>query len=160
MAFIPGNILGVVGGGIFGHFQSLIYNASAIYLGSMVMFMIGKHFNRKIALYFIKQETYEHYTTIVSGKKGKLTLFIAFLLPFFPDDALCLIAGSSNLTYKQFFIYLILGRTPGIIFPSFLGSGIMSKDYKMLVAISLLYGIILFIVYLYRNKFIKDDKDE
>ena len=129
--------------------------------GHFVMFMLGKHFSEKVALKFVKQETYDHYLEIVSGKKGKLTLFIAFLLPFFPDDALCLIAGSSNLTYKEFLIFLFLGRTPGIIYPSFLGAGIMGKDYKLLVAISIVYGIILFIIYIFRNKIIKDDiKDE
>ncbi len=161
MAFIPGNVLGVVGGGLFGHFNSFLLNASAIYIGSIVMFMLGKHFSEKVALKFVKEETYHHYLEIVSGKKGKLTLFIAFLLPFFPDDALCLIAGSSNLTYKEFLIFLFLGRTPGIIYPSFLGAGIMGKDYKLLVAISAIYGIILFIIYIFRNKIIKDDiKDE
>ena len=37
----------------------------------------------------------------------------------------------------------------------------MGKDYKLLVAISAIYGIILFIIYIFRNKIIKDDiKDE
>lgn len=161
MAFIPGNVLGVVGGGLFGHLNSFLLNSSAIYLGSIVMFMLGKHFSERVALKFVKKETYDHYLDIVSGKKGKLTLFIAFLLPFFPDDALCLIAGSSNLTYKEFLLFLFLGRTPGIVYPSFLGAGIIGRDYKLLFAISLVYGIILFVIYLFRNKIIKDDaKDE
>ena len=51
----------------------------------------------------------------------------------------------------EFHIPLI---TPGIIYPSFLGAGIMGKDYKLLVAISIVYGIILFIIYIFRNKII------
>ena len=51
------------------------------------MFMLGKHFSKKVALKFVKEESYHHYLEIVSGKKGKTNIIIAFLLPFFPDDA-------------------------------------------------------------------------
>ena len=157
IAPIPGNVLGVVGGGLFGFVNSLILNGLAIYLGSMAMFAIGKHFSERVALKFVEKETYDHYLKIFSGRKGKLSLFLAFLLPFFPDDALCLIAGSSNLSYKDFIVFLLLARTPGILYPGLLGAGLIGKDFKMLVAISLLYGIILFVIYLFRNKLIKDD---
>ena len=48
-----------------------------------------------------------------------------------------------------------------IVSKGHMGSYLMGKDYKLLVAISIVYGIILFIIYIFRNKIIKDDiKDE
>ena len=129
IAPIPGNVLGVVGGGLFGFVNSLILNGLAIYLGSMAMFAIGKHFSERVALKFVEKETYDHYLKIVSGKKGKLSLFLAFLLPFFPDDALCLIAGSSNLSYKEFIVFFTACKDTGDIISRAFGCGIYRQGF-------------------------------
>lgn len=160
IAPIPGNILALVGGVLFGTVKGTLLNLTSLYLGSFIMFAIGKHFAKKVALVFVKEETYSHYKQIISGKKGKLSLFLLFLLPFFPDDALCLIAGSSNLSYKEFGVFLVIARTPGMLFAGVLGSKISTGNCKLIIAISLVYGIILLLIYLYRKKLIKDDTIE
>ena len=149
IAFIPGNVLGVVGGGMFGYIESFILNAGAIYFGSMIMFYIGKHFTKKIALIFVEEETYEKYIKIISGKTGRMSLFFMFYLPFFPDDALSLLAWASTLTYREFIIYVLVGRTPGIIYPALLGAGALDGKVGVLVIGSTIYiGFMLFGLYL------------
>jgi len=145
IAFIPGNVLGVVGGGLFGYVESFILNAGAIYLGSMIMFYIGKHFTNRIALIFVSEETYDKYIKIISGKTGRMSLFFMFYLPFFPDDALSLLAGASTMTYKEFIMYVLIGRTPGIIYPALLGAGVLDGKITLLVIGSTVYiGFMLF----------------
>ena len=47
------------------------------------------------------------------GKKFDRLFAWAILLPFFPDDALCLIAGLSAMTWRRFLTLLLL-KLPSI----------------------------------------------
>lgn len=54
-----------------------------------------------------------------------VTLFMMFLLPFFPDDALCFISGLSKLRFHAFLLFVLIGRPPGMLVSSLVGAGIM-----------------------------------
>ena len=51
-------------------------------------------------------------------------LFLLYLLPATPDDAICFIAGLSRIRFRVFMVVVILGRLPGFIILSMLGDGI------------------------------------
>lgn len=54
-----------------------------------------------------------------------VTLFMMFLLPFLPDDALCFISGLSRLRFHAFLLFVLIGRPPGMLVSSLVGAGIM-----------------------------------
>ena len=45
------------------------------------------------------------------------------LFPFFPDDALCLIAGMTSMSFRFFIVTILLTRPIGIVLTCYLGSG-------------------------------------
>ena len=53
-------------------------------------------------------------------------LFLTMLFPFFPDDALCMLAGLTNISLGRFTAIMILARPWGLIVAALLGSGSLS----------------------------------
>ncbi len=114
MAFIPGGMLLTGGVLIFGPWEGLLYNFIGTILGSALNFQIARRWGRRVAAHFMSQATMDKYLGwLDQGKKFDRLFALAILLPFFPDDALCLIAGLSRMTRKRFLTLLLL-KLPSI----------------------------------------------
>lgn len=53
-----------------------------------------------------------------------LTMFVAFLLPTFPDDALCLVAGLTTIRLRTFLTLLVVVRTPTFVAAAYAGTAL------------------------------------
>jgi uncharacterized membrane protein YdjX (TVP38/TMEM64 family) len=122
---IPGNVTTLVGGMIFGFLDSFLISAAAIILGSICAFMLGKWFGRPLVEKIVGKRMVDKYMVSVSSRQ-KIMLILMFLLPFFPDDMLCLIAGLSAMSLPAFSLIVILTRPWGIVFSSLVGSDLIA----------------------------------
>ncbi len=118
---IPGNLTTVVGGALFGFWQSFIISMTAIFLGSACAFALARIFGRPFVEWIIgKKNVNIHLDTITSNTKIIFVLII--LLPFFPDDIICFIAGISGMSWGFFLLTMLIARPPGLIVSSLVGS--------------------------------------
>ncbi len=154
IAPIPGNVTGIVCGSLFGILFGSLISLSAIVLGSFIAFYLGRKYSKAVALKFMKEETYEKYSKVISSKNGKMTLFFMYLLPIFPDDILCILAGSSNITMKQFLLMVLIGRTPGTIASAAIGAGVVDENYSLAIIIVIIYAVIIGVTYIFKDKII------
>lgn len=114
MAFIPGGMLLTGGVVIFGPWEGLLYNFIGTVIGSSLNFWLARRWGRAIAHHLLSEATREKYLDwLDEGTKFDRLFAWAILLPFFPDDALCLIAGLSAMTWRRF-ITLLLLKLPSI----------------------------------------------
>lgn len=114
MAFIPGGVL--LGGGvvIFGPWEGLLYNFLGTVLGSCMNFGLARRWGRRLAGHLLSPATQEKYLGWLNqGKRFRRLFALAILLPFFPDDALCMIAGLSDMSWRTFLLILLL-KLPSI----------------------------------------------
>ena len=151
---IPGNITGLAGGAVFGLWLGFFLNAAAVVLGSLLMFYLGRRYGEKIIHRFVEKETFDKYQEKISGKAGKGVLFSLFLVPFTPDDILCLIAGVSKMRYKTFWIILLAGRVPSSFVTSAVGTGLYNGKMLIIIILSILYYVITFLIYWKYDKII------
>jgi uncharacterized membrane protein YdjX (TVP38/TMEM64 family) len=119
---IPGNVTTIAGGMLFGFFPAFLISTGAIFLGSICAFLLGKLFGRPLVEKIAGKTVIDKYMMTVSSRQ-KIVLIIMFLMPFFPDDILCLIAGLSAMSVAQFALIVILTRPWGLLFSAMLGSG-------------------------------------
>ena len=119
---IPAAIICIVGSIIYGPLLGAVYCSIGILIGSYISFFIGKTFGYKLVSWIVGKDNTEKYTKIIR-KRGGFFLAIAFLLPMFPDDILCLISGITNLSFKQFFWITLITRPIGVIAMSYFGGG-------------------------------------
>ena len=122
---IPGMVTTLAGGLLFGFINAFLISLIAVFLGSIVAFLLGKLFGRPLVERIAGKEIVEKYMQSVSSRQ-KIVLFMMFLLPFFPDDILCLIAGLSAMRLSYFSVLVLISRPWGLLFSALAGSGIIS----------------------------------
>ena len=83
-------------------------------LGSITAFYVGRKFGYKAVAWIVGEETLKTWREKLKGKDNIL-LTLMFLLPLFPDDILCFVAGLSSMRVGYFLIMVFLARTVGIL---------------------------------------------
>lgn len=106
---IPSVVSTVAGVALFGPFQTTIYSLIGVLLGSFTGFIIGKKLGNKAVAWMIGKDTMEKWQKKIKGK-DYLLLTLMFVLPVFPDDVLCFVAGLSTMTLKYFSVMIVVSR--------------------------------------------------
>ncbi len=158
VAPIPGQIVGSVGGFLFGPW-GILWTTIGSLIGYWIVFMLARHYGRPLLEKIFKKSVIEKFDFILSAKSASLILFAIFLLPGFPDDVVCYIAGLTNLPISRLMIIVTLGRLPTIIMTNFVGAGI-SDNFGLVAAVSVITVFFLGIVVWKREKIIKLLKGE
>ena len=88
---------------------------SAYMLGCMTAYWLGLKFGKKAVKWCAgSEEDYEKWSNVLNAK-GKLWYFISVIFPLFPDDILCLVAGSVRLNFNYYFCANLIGRGVGLM---------------------------------------------
>ena len=106
---IPSTVSTLAGVALFGPLQTLLYSLIGIMLGSFTAFFIGRKLGYKAVAWIVGKETLEKWQAKLKGKDN-LLLSMMFVLPVFPDDVLCFIAGLSSMSTRYFAIMLTISR--------------------------------------------------
>lgn len=106
---IPGVVAIGVGVAMFGAFKGAVYSFIGITAGSFIGFFIGRSFGYKVASWLVGKSSLDKTLQTVKGK-DKALLTAMFLLPFFPDDVLCFVAGLSSMSKTYFSVMIVVTR--------------------------------------------------
>jgi len=120
LAPIPGQTLAGVGGYLFGTLWGAVYSMVGVVLGSAVVFLATRRFGRPYVERVIDTAALARWDGFVE-RAGVPGLFVLFLLPTFPDDVLCLVAGLTDLRFRTF-LALVVGRTPTFVAAAYAGT--------------------------------------
>ena len=111
---IPGIVSTAVGVSLFGAFQTLLLSFVGIFLGSVVAFFIGRKWGYKAVAWMVGEDALIRWQGKLKGKDYTF-LTLMFLLPLFPDDILCFLAGLSSMSNKFFLIMIAITRFISIL---------------------------------------------
>jgi uncharacterized membrane protein YdjX (TVP38/TMEM64 family) len=123
LAPVPGVVLALAGGYLFGWFLGALYGLVGAVIGSVVALVLARRFGRPYAEHVVVPSTLDRFDDLV-GAHGDLVLLVAFLLPGLPDDALCFLAGLTPIPLRRFVVLLVLGRAPAYLVVSVAGAGL------------------------------------
>lgn len=118
---IPGTAIDAVNGLLFGPWLGTVYSMTGLMIGSMIVMSAIRKFGKPLAERFIQQESFEKLNTNVQ-KYGRVFIFLFFLMPFLPDDVICILAGLTSIPLLELFLLALVGRTPGVFVANWLGS--------------------------------------
>ena len=150
VAPIPGNVTALAGGALFGLWPGFLLSSAALVAGSIVAFWLARFYGRPLVERFVPKAVIDRYIDGVAQRHFAL-LLAAFALPFFPDDALCFIAGLSALRFPVFLLLVVVGRPPGMFVASLVGAGIAVVPWWAWTIIALVSAGLLYQAYRYRD---------
>ena len=150
VAPIPGNVTALAGGALFGFWWGFALSTGGLVLGSTIAFALARFYGRPLVERFVPKRIIDKYIDAAANKHF-VALFLMFLLPFFPDDALCFIAALSSLRYRVFLLFVIVARPPGMLVTTLVGSGALAIPWWGWVIIVLASAGLFFIGYKKRD---------
>lgn len=106
---VPGSVAVGVGVAMFGPLKCALFSFVGIVLGSVAAFAIGRWVGYKTVCWIVGKESLDKWLKKLKGK-DYLILSLMFLLPLFPDDVLCFIAGLSSMTWGFFLVMITVTR--------------------------------------------------
>ena len=145
---IPEAVTILLGVAIFGATWSFVLSVIGTIIGSLISFMLGKIFGRKLCNWMFGEESTEKYAKIL-GEKGRFLFIIMLLFPAFPDDMLCMIAGITSMSYAYFTVVCLITRPVMIGITAYLGSGIIpfsGRGIPIWVAIACLMFVVFVVI--------------
>jgi uncharacterized membrane protein YdjX (TVP38/TMEM64 family) len=120
--FIPGSLLTLGAGVIFGVFWGSIYVSIGSVMGATFAFLIGRYLARNWVAK--KLENYEQFKAIdqAVGEEGWKIVGLTRLSPIFPFNLLNYAFGLTNVSLKDYFLASWIGMLPGTILYVYVGS--------------------------------------
>lgn len=119
---LPAVVCYVPGAQVFGALPATLLASLGVLIGSVINYFIGKVFGKKVVVWIAGKETTEKYAAYFA-KRGKVLFLLMQILPFFPDDILCMVAGLTSMNFAYFTGVIVLVRPLIIAVYCFLGEG-------------------------------------
>ena len=109
LAFVPGGAACSVGVLLFGPWLGFLYNFIGIFMGSLLNFCLARRFGTHFVQLFGGEGKLASYLHKLEEKDRFARWFAAAIfLPFFPDDFLCMLAGLTHMSLRQFCLILLV----------------------------------------------------
>lgn len=143
--FIPGEIVQIAGGYIYGTFLGGVLSSIGIFLGSFMVYYISRYLGRDLVQKMISKDKFKFFNKILKSSNNVKVIFFLYLVPGIPKDALAYICGISNISFKEFIIFSTLGRIPAIFISTYFGNRIEVREFSTIIVIAFAM-ILLFII--------------
>ena len=154
VAPIPGQVLGFVSGYLFGTVYGTVYSLIGAAIGSYIVFRLSRRYGRTYVERAVDPLLIEKFDTF-AGRRGLTALFVVFLVPGIPDDAICFVAGLTELRIRDMVIVSVLGRVPGYLLINAAGAQLAADrviEMAILVAVLLTLTVL---GYLWRTEVLR-----
>ena len=117
--FLPGSVLTLAGGALFGPVLGTFYNLTAATIGAMISFIAARY----LAHDLVEQKTGGRLKALKQGVEGEGWKFVAFvrLVPLFPFNLLNYALGLTKIKFSHYSIATYVFMLPGAIAYTYLG---------------------------------------
>lgn len=128
LAPVPGQILALVAGYLFGPWWGTLFNMIGITIGSTIAFWLSRKYGRPYVEDIVHEEALERFDAI-SEQNARATLFVIFLIPGLPDDVICFAGGLTSIPLWQLVIIAVVGRLPAFFLVNVVGGMLGTEEF-------------------------------
>lgn len=125
---IPGLVLTVSSGVIFGLVGGIIASWVSVLIGGWAAMLVARLFGRKI-VYYIMDKQAKRFESQMSGK-GVPLIFLLSLIPNPIGDGIFYLAGLTDVPFRILIPVIAFARLPGIVISVFLGNELLEFDAR------------------------------
>lgn len=154
VALIPGAVVQVLGGVLFGGFWGTVLCFLGTLAGEAVVFFVVRKFGRPLVETIIDAKNIKRFSFLQDTKKCELAVFILFLIPVMPKDVLTYFAPLTRIKPSTFFILSMAARSPWLMVSSVFGSSISDGNIAIAIVMSLIVAVGGIVGIIYKEKVI------
>lgn len=155
VAAVPGELVQLAGGYLFGTFWGAVFLVSGVIIGSLVAFFAARLLGFRLVKTFVSAPKLAKLLRLVSGTKSELVIFTLFLLPGLPKDVLTYIAGLTPVNPWRFLALAILGRLPALVVSCYIGASLEQENLWAVVIVSALSAVLILGGWLYKDRILE-----
>ena len=130
---IPGEITQIAAGYVFGAWWGFVYSIIGIFLGSAFDFGFARAVGRPAMQRLLGRKRLEDVDERLRSRKGLAAVFVLFLLPGTPKDAMSYGAGLTLMRLPVFLALSVPARMPALLLSTLFGSEAYDGDYSAMV---------------------------
>ena len=149
---IPGEITQVASGYVFGLWKGFAYSVIGIMAGSAFAYWVGRVVGRPTFEKIFGAEALEKMANAVRSDKGILGVFLLFLAPGAPKDAMSYGAGLAGVGFWRFVFISGLGRLPALFFSTLFGAQAFERDWWSLAWSGLIAVAVGLVFWIWRRR--------
>lgn len=147
---IPGEITQIAAGYVFGAWWGFVYSILGIMLGAAFDFGFARVVGRPVMQKVLGATRLADLDRRLASRKGLAAVFILFLLPGMPKDAMSYAAGLTSMRLPVFVALSVPARMPALLLSTLFGSNAYDRDYAAMVWIAAATIVLLVAAALYR----------
>lgn len=101
---LPGGISSVAGLLMFGNGWGLLYSCIGLIIGEAIGFLLVRYYGVSFVQLILSPKKYQKFDQLLTQKTKdiKKVLCLTMLIPFAPDDLVCLVAGLTKISFKEY----------------------------------------------------------
>jgi uncharacterized membrane protein YdjX (TVP38/TMEM64 family) len=134
VAPIPGQVVALVAGFLFGPLAGTVYSLTGVLIGSAVAFSLSKRYGRSFVERVIHEDVIERFDDFVDTV-GIPGLFAFVIIPGLPDDAICFLSGLTKWSLPTFIGVIAVGRLPAYVLTVYAGGELASGRFLSAMAL-------------------------
>lgn len=136
IVFIPGGPIPIIGSMLLGEWQAFLLSAAGSLTGTVIVYFIVKAAGKPVVNIFISDEKLNNYRFMRDPKRMERIIFLVFLCPGLPKDALTYVASLTPVRPCRFFLITTAARLPSIYVSIWLGKGIADGNMTMVIILA------------------------
>lgn len=107
---LPGGISSVAGLLMFGNGWGLLYSCIGLIIGEAIGFLLVRYYGVSFVQLILSPKKYQKFDQLLTQKTKdiKKVLCLTMLIPFAPDDLICLVAGLTKISFKEYIQIVLL----------------------------------------------------
>ncbi|WP_256403723.1 TVP38/TMEM64 family protein [Halorubrum salinum] len=144
VAPIPGQVVALVAGYLFGPVAGTVYSLTGVLIGSAVAFSLAKRYGRSFVEEVIHEDVITRFDDFVDTV-GIPGLFAFVVIPGLPDDAICFLSGLTKWRLRTFIAVISVGRLPAYVITVYAGGQLAVGRFRLafvLIALVVLASVV------------------
>ncbi len=149
---IPGEVVQIGGGYVFGFWGATILSSLGILAGSVFNYYVGKLAGRPFVERLVKPEVLERLEHATTSGREAAGFFLLYVIPSIPKDALSYVVGMSRISLPLFILISGIGRLPGILGSAYIGNSAYRGEYGTALAVLAVAACLFFAGLVFKDR--------
>ena len=153
LAPIPGQIMGVVAGFVYGIWWGTLLCMVGLLLGTALAVWMSRQVGRPLVERVVPSDRLARLDGYFTNTdRGRRAILFIFLLPFLPDDLTCLVAGLTPLRLGHIVLLALIGRLPGVLASCWIGSQADALTWVQITALFVFSFVLVLVFMRYQSR--------